>query len=135
MQQDLESYISGWRNRIKKQKSLEMRRFNEARKSLPDIIKILKKYEVKEIILFGSLTTINQFNYHSDIDIAVKGLDPGKFFKAYGELMLKIDFPVDLKPFEKLEPFFKQQIISSGEIIYGSKKAREPGASQNIGNV
>ena len=118
----LETYIQGWKKRDHKLKTLKSNRLNQARKILPDIIDILKKYHVKKIILFGSLVDINHFRLHSDIDIAVEGLDPKRFFEAYGEIMSAIDFPVDLKPIEKLEPFFKQRIMTYGEIIYDTKR-------------
>lgn len=47
-------------------------------KDIEIIIEILKKYNTKEIYLFGSLVNGN-YGKNSDIDIAIRGLEPSVF--------------------------------------------------------
>ena len=119
---EMETYVKGWRERIKKEQRQLNNRFNNARKAIPLIIKILEKYNVEKIILFGSICDREHFTKRSDIDIAVIGLADRLFFKAYGELMMKVDFEIDLKPFERLDQLMKERIIENGEVIYARGK-------------
>lgn len=36
--------------------------------------------------------------------------------------MMKLDFEIDLKPYEQIDPLMKDQILKKGEIIYVRKK-------------
>ncbi len=42
------------------------------------------EFGVKEVILFGSLARRNGFTLFSDIDLAVRGISPERFFEAVG---------------------------------------------------
>ena len=55
----------------------------------------LKAYGATEVYLFGSLAE-GRFTRHSDIDMAVRGLPPEKFFHAMGETMEVLGRPFDL---------------------------------------
>ncbi|CAG0980787.1 MAG: hypothetical protein OIN86_09555 [Candidatus Methanoperedens sp.] len=48
------------------------------------IIEYSKKYKVSYVILFGSSTKNDRES--NDIDIGVKGIEPGLFFDFYAEL-------------------------------------------------
>ena len=65
-------------------------------KKLERAIDALRQYGAKEIYLFGSLGTDQFDEQHSDIDLAITGLPPEKFYKAMGETMLIFERPVDL---------------------------------------
>lgn len=67
-------------------------------------IKILKEYGCTEIYIFGSLIN-NSFNDKSDIDIAIKGLQPELFFKAYSDLTVELQHSVDLINMETQKRF------------------------------
>ncbi len=58
-------------------------------------VSILKKYGCKEIYLFGSLANKN-FEIKSDIDIAVIGLEQGKYIQALSELYFELNHNIDL---------------------------------------
>lgn len=119
---DIENYVASWRKRNEFEKHKSYERYQEARKTIPIIIDILTKYDVEKIILFGSICQPKDFRKHSDIDIAAVGLKDQYFFKAYGELMMTLDFEIDLKPYEQLDPLMKDQILKRGEIIYVRKE-------------
>ena len=56
---------------------------------------ILKEFGAEAIYLFGSIVE-GTFHDGSDIDMAVSGLAPHKFFAAMGQLLLILPRPLDL---------------------------------------
>lgn len=60
-------------------------------------IEILKEEGCEEIYLYGSIAE-DRFNEESDIDLAVKGIPSGEFFRVLGRLMLELDHSLDLVP-------------------------------------
>ena len=80
------------------------------------ILSCAKKYDVETVILFGS--SINEDIDYRDIDIAVKGVKPGFFFKFYGELFRKLPKPVDLVDLSD-DTLFNKLIRKKGLKIYG----------------
>ena len=86
-------------------------------KDLLQIIKIAKAYNAKKIFLFGSC--LNELKNAHDIDIAVQGIPPDKFFKMYGEILSSINSKIDLLPMEDLRKHFISRIIENGKLLYG----------------
>ena len=80
------------------------------------ITRCAKKYEVSSIYLFGSV--LDENDEYNDIDLAVKGIKPGVFFKFYGELLRHLSRPVDLVDLSK-KSLFNQIIEEKGVVIYG----------------
>ncbi len=74
------------------------------RRDLQEAITILKEEGCGEIYLFGSLVN-GDHSEKSDIDLAVRGLQKRKYFRALGRLMLKLDHHVDLVNLEKRDRF------------------------------
>jgi predicted nucleotidyltransferase len=56
---------------------------------------ILKEFGAEAIYLFGSIVD-GKFHDDSDIDMAVSGLAPNKFFEAMGQILLILPRPLDL---------------------------------------
>jgi predicted nucleotidyltransferase len=67
------------------------------------IVELARKYNVKELFLFGS--NCNSKRVGNDIDLAVKGIKADKFFSFYGDLMLSLSRPVDLVDLSKNNKF------------------------------
>jgi predicted nucleotidyltransferase len=110
--------IETWRRRFKAQEAESHALAAEARLALNEAIAILKKHGAKRIILFGSLHQGGRFHRGSDIDLAVEGIPPAKFIRAGANLMMALDWPVDLKPLEEVDDFFHKLILQIGEVIY-----------------
>lgn len=60
--------------------------------------KLLKsEFGASEVILFGSLARRASFSLHSDIDLAVRGIAPERFYAAISALMdVSAEFKIDL---------------------------------------
>lgn len=74
------------------------------KEDLESAISILRKYGVTEIYLYGSLAD-GTFNENSDIDIAVRGLKPESYLKAYSDLSFNVNKKIDLLNMDTQERF------------------------------
>src|SRR5271157_4937929 len=80
------------------------------------IIKSAEKYQIYEVILFGSLLMKGQSG--RDIDIGVRGIDPADFFQFWGEISRKMTRPIDVVDLSEQTPI-AQIIEETGIKIYG----------------
>ncbi len=74
-----------------------------------------RRFHFDELFLFGSLVS-GAFDRHSDIDLAIKGLDSDLYFKAYAFLLRELPFrhELDLKPYEDLDESMRRRIDEEG---------------------
>lgn len=78
------------------------------------ILKYAKKYNAKRVILFGSsLARIDA----SDIDIAVKGVEPKLFFDFCWELFRDLSTSVDVVDLSK-DCLFNELVENDGVVLY-----------------
>ena len=79
------------------------------------ILKYAKKYNLTTVILFGSSVEREDAN---DIDIGIKGIEPGHFFEFYGELLLSLSKRIDIVDLSK-ENSFNKLVEKEGVKLYG----------------
>jgi predicted nucleotidyltransferase len=81
------------------------------------IISIARRFKVKRVLLFGS--NISSGDQESrDIDLAVEGVPSRDFFKFYGELLFRLNKPVDLIDLS-FNNKFNRLVRQEGIAIYG----------------
>ena len=73
-----------------------------------------KKYDVKRILLFGSSVTSDG----NDIDLAVEGIAPKRFYDFYSDLMFALTKPVDLIDLVGKSKFI-DMVRRDGVLLYG----------------
>ena len=83
------------------------------RKSLPRAAEILRACGAKRILLFGSLAEGSPCR-ESDVDLAVEGLSPDRYFEALGQLMALFRGPVDLVLLEQAGPSLQERVEETG---------------------
>lgn len=106
-----------YREKIKREKLRK-----EALKASERLKKILtEEFQVKKVVLFGSILEEGCFDEFSDIDIAVEGLPKDEYFSALAKLMAETSFDIDLKPIEDLSYLLKQR-IEKGRILYEKRE-------------
>ncbi|OPX23502.1 MAG: hypothetical protein B1H02_04900 [Candidatus Latescibacteria bacterium 4484_107] len=88
-------------------------------KQLAEIIGISKEFDVDKVWLFGSC--LEGLDSAQDMDIAVKGVKPDRFFEMYGRILSAVDREVDLIPLEDTREHFSKRILEKGRLIYGKK--------------
>lgn len=86
-----------------------------------ECIALLKsRFGARRVILFGSLAGQGAWHSRSDIDLAVEGLDPEDFFKAYGaccDLVPRdLELDIDLVPLENAYPEMRARILGEVEM-------------------
>jgi predicted nucleotidyltransferase len=111
-------FIESWCRRFAEQEAESRALAAQARLVLNEAVTILKKNGAKRIILFGSLHQGGRFHRGSDIDLTVEGIPAQKFSRASADLMMALDWPIDLKPLEEVDDFFRKMILQKGELIY-----------------
>ena len=79
------------------------------------ILELAKKYEVSQVVLFGSAAIRDDFR---DIDLGVVGLKPELFFQFYGEAIMQLSKPIDLIDMDKNSSFV-DLVRKDGMRIYG----------------
>lgn len=79
------------------------------------ILKCAEKYNVSSVFLFGSSVEKKEYE---DIDLGVKGIKPGLFFKFYAELVKNLPKSVDLVDLSK-KSLFNDLVERDGTKIYG----------------
>ncbi|MBE3577901.1 MAG: nucleotidyltransferase domain-containing protein [Limnochordales bacterium] len=76
-----------------------------------------REFGVKRVYLFGSLLS-GRVNPHSDIDLAVEGLSPAVYYRAWARLERETDIPVDLVDLDRAAPALAQRVQREGVLLY-----------------
>jgi predicted nucleotidyltransferase len=81
--------------------------------------KLLKsEFGATEVILFGSLARRGSFTLYSDIDLAVRGIAPEKFFAASAAIeRVDVNFQIDLVELETCSPAVLRSIEKDGKSL------------------
>lgn len=111
-------YIMAWKKRaVRAQARLE--RWRE--RALVDARRLAgvlgREFGVKRVYLFGSLLS-GEVNPHSDIDLAVEGLSPAVYYRAWARLERETDIPVDLVDLARAAPSLVERVQSEGVLLY-----------------
>lgn len=80
------------------------------------IVEIAHRYDVGGILLFGS--SANPNIEANDIDLAVEGIAPEKFFSFYGDLLFGLSKPIDLIDLSS-NTKFSRLVCREGIRLYG----------------
>lgn len=81
--------------------------------------KMLKEeFGAKEVILFGSLARRGSFTLYSDIDLAARGIRPGKFYAAFAAIdRISTEFKIDLVDPKDCSPAMLAEIEKDGKAL------------------
>lgn len=92
----------------------ERRRLAEA--ALPVAREILLRHGAESVTVFGSLAT-GEETPDSDLDLAVAGLPPERYFPALGELASRLAIPIDLVRVEEAPASLRDRIAAEGRRV------------------
>ncbi len=114
--EQLSKYRSGWLKHKHQKEQQLARRYRRAMEQVRRAAGHLKQNYGCKVVLFGSLLQKERFMEHSDIDIAVAGLDSRvNFWKLYSEVMdILAPFDFDLVELEKIDPEVREYILKEG---------------------
>lgn len=73
-------------------------RYQRAQQVAQEASDILKhEFGASKVVLFGSVLQLSQFHAHSDVDLAVWGLDERRYYRAVARLLdIEATIPVDV---------------------------------------
>ena len=86
----------------------------DLKRDIETAARILKEEGAKEVYLFGSAAT-GKLRPESDIDLAVRGLPPERFFPAMSAVVFAISVPFDLVDLDERNPF-TEYLEAHGEL-------------------
>ena len=115
-------YRRAWQERFGRERERERESEAAARQALPRAVEILRGHGATRVWLFGSLACDGRFRPGSDIDLAVEGIPPNRIDRALADLMMALDFPVDLKLLESVDEHFRQAILERGVSIHAPSR-------------
>ena len=79
------------------------------------IARLLRHHGARRVVGVGSaFSTGRRFTPRSDIDLAVEGLPPDRFFRVSAQACALTDFPVDLVPIETASAAFRRIVHEEG---------------------
>jgi predicted nucleotidyltransferase len=114
-------YVTAWKERKREDEEKRLRLFQEARDSAQRVARMLiDEFGASRVYLFGSLLNIDDFTVHSDVDIAVEGLNVELYFKALNHMWeaLPKGIGLDLIPLEDADKSLKDKISETGVVLY-----------------
>lgn len=83
---------------------------------LTKIVDISKDFGAERVLLFGSC--LEDVTRARDIDIAVSGIPPRKFFEYYAEVSMAVKDEVDIVDLDDMRPYFRDCISREGKVLY-----------------
>ena len=83
---------------------------------LKKIVEIGRKYGANRIIMFGSC--LEDMATARDIDIAVSGVEPGRFFDFYADVSMSISDEADIIDLDDLDGHLRTRIETKGKVLY-----------------
>jgi hypothetical protein len=86
-------------------------------KDLSPLVGVLREYGAKRVFLFGSMARGDERS-GSDVDLACEGLPPGRFFEAWGKLLLSTGREVDLLDLGEVKEPLRRRIEEEGILLY-----------------
>ena len=92
---------------------------------LSPLVGILREYGAKRVVLFGS-TARGDERPGSDVDLACEGLPPGRFFEAWGELLLFTGREVDLVDLSVVKEPLRRCIEEEAGLLYEAERSFPP---------
>lgn len=114
---DLDALAKSWRRRGARRRVRRLERAERARQAARGAAALLRKeFDVDEVWLFGSLASEPRHDAF-DIDLAVRGLRPEKYFSALARVSEVVNGPVDLITLETCSARVRRAVATTGERI------------------
>jgi predicted nucleotidyltransferase len=116
MPDSLDAYRATMQRRGERVRRERARRRREARETAARVAEFLRgEYGVDRIVLFGSLVRDDVFGTHSDVDLAVWGLDAEDYFEAVARVQGEgAPFSVDLIRIEQAPDSLRRVVEEEG---------------------
>jgi predicted nucleotidyltransferase len=78
---------------------------------------LVREFGARRVYLFGSLAQEGRFQKWSDVDLAVQGIAPERFFKAWTAAGAYSDVPIELVDLDEVGEPMRELILEYGELL------------------
>ena len=132
-QSEFEPYLRAWDERRRRERAERERAVARAMAEAQQIADVLvASFGAQEVWLFGSLaraaTDPRAFHERSDIDLAVRGLDPRRYFTAVAAAMGLTERSVQIVELERCRPELAATVQREGVRLRGATGADPTGS-------
>lgn len=115
LREEFAPYLPYIRRRWLAQQLAWKQRQEEAWDAAREVAAILRtRFAAETVIAFGSLVHADRFSDRSDIDLAVSGIQPAVFFKAWAAAGASCPFELDLVDLSDCPPALRDLIEQEG---------------------
>jgi predicted nucleotidyltransferase len=78
---------------------------------------LVHDFGARRVYLFGSLAREGRFHERSDVDLAVEGIAPDRFFKAWAAAGARSNVPIELVDMDEVGETMRKLILEYGELL------------------
>lgn len=116
---EIDALAESWRERLARQRELRLARAAEARVAARRAAGILRReFGAQEVWLFGSLVSEPRHDAF-DVDLAVLGLPPERYYAALARVCDVVGGPVDLIALESCSERLRHTVATAAERLDG----------------
>lgn len=126
---EFEPYIRAWQKRFKERRQEKAELARKARREALAIAEMLAdRFEVEAVYLIGSALDDERFDETSDLDLAVRGLNPLRYWEAMAVAEELTRLPFDLIDLGTAGESMRHRVEEEGLVLYdrGGTAAPEP---------
>jgi len=111
-------YKRYWRERAEREAAHRLELESKARAEARRVAQMLVHgFGARRVYLFGSLAQEARFHERSDVDLAVEGIAPGRFFKAWAATGAHSSVPIELVDLDEVGEMMRKLILEYGELL------------------
>ncbi len=115
---EVAEYRRHWRERAEREATRQRELASRARAEAGRVAQVLvREFGASRIYLFGSLAQEGRFHEWSDVDLAVEGIAPERFFKAWAAAGAYSDVPIELVDLDEVGGPMRTLILEYGELL------------------
>lgn len=116
----LDDFRQNWQERAVHEQRRLQQRYKKGHTLAEKIARrLVDRYDADQVYLTGSLAEKETAHEKTDIDLVVRGLDPGRYFSALAEScrLLSGEFHLDLIPYEDAHETMRRSVQERGELL------------------
>jgi predicted nucleotidyltransferase len=115
---EVAEYKRYWRERAEREAAHRLELASKARAEARRVAQMLvHDFGARRVYLFGSLAQEGRFHERSDVDLAVEGIAPGRFFKAWAAAGAHSNVPIELVDMDEVGETMRGLILEYGELL------------------
>jgi len=125
---EVAEYKRHWRARAEREAACRRELATRARSEARRVAQVLvHEFGANRVYLFGSLVQDGRFHERSDVDLAVEGIAPERFFKVWAAATSHAGVPIELVDLDEVGEPMRTLILQYGELLCDTDADRATG--------